>query len=133
MLIDAGGEYRGYASDITRTYPASDELSAEQAELHALVREARLTAPCAPAVEWREVHRAAALVLADGLAEFGLLKGEAGNLVEQGAVFVFFPHGIGHMVGLGIRDVGEVLPGRDPREDEFPGCALTCGSKLAMS
>jgi Xaa-Pro aminopeptidase len=122
VLIDAGGEYRGYASDITRTYPASGELSAEQAELHALVREARLTAitRCAPAVEWRQVHRAAALVLADGLAEFGLLKGEAEELVEQGAVFVFFPHGIGHMVGLGIRDAGEILPGRDPREDEFP-------------
>jgi Xaa-Pro aminopeptidase len=122
VLIDAGGEYRGYASDITRTYAASGELSAEQAELHALVREAGLTAitRCGPAIEWREVHRAAALVLAAGLAEFGLLRGEAESLVEQGAVFVFFPHGIGHMVGLGIRDAGEVLPGRDPREDEFP-------------
>jgi Xaa-Pro aminopeptidase len=122
VLIDAGGEYRGYASDITRTYPTSGELTTEQAELHALVREAGLMAMnlCAPAVEWRDVHRAAAVVLAAGLAEFGLLRGDAESLVEQGAVFVFFPHGIGHMVGLGIRDAGEVLPGRDAREDEFP-------------
>jgi Xaa-Pro aminopeptidase len=122
VLIDAGGEYRGYVSDITRTYPASGELTTEQAELHALVRDAGLVAinHCAPAVEWRDVHRTAALVLAAGLAEFGLLRGQAESLVEAGAVFVFFPHGIGHMVGLGIRDAGEVLPGRDAGEDEFP-------------
>jgi Xaa-Pro aminopeptidase len=122
VLIDAGGEYRGYASDITRTYPVSGQFTTEQAELHALVREAGLVATdrCAPGVEFRDVHRAAASVLAAGLVEFGLLRGQAEGLVEQGAVFVFFPHGIGHMVGLGIRDAGEVLPGRDPREDEFP-------------
>jgi Xaa-Pro aminopeptidase len=86
------------------------------------VREAGVAATnhCAPGVEFREVHRAAALVLAGGLVDFGLLRGDADDLVEQGAVSVFFPHGIGHMVGLGIRDAGEVLPGRDPREDEFP-------------
>jgi Xaa-Pro aminopeptidase len=122
VLIDAGGEYRGYASDITRTYSVSGQLTAEQAELHALVRDAELAAigRCAPAVEWRDVHRAAAVVLAAGLADFGLLRGAAESLVEQGAVFVFSPHGIGHMVGLGVRDAGEVLPGRDPPEDEFP-------------
>jgi Xaa-Pro aminopeptidase len=122
VLIDAGGECRGFASDVTRTYPASGQFTAEQAELHALVRKAGLVATdhCAPGVEFRDVHRAAAVVLAAGLAELGLLRGEAESLVEQGAVFVFFPHGIGHMVGLGIRDAGEVLPGRDPREDEFP-------------
>jgi Xaa-Pro aminopeptidase len=122
VLIDAGGEFRGYASDITRTYPASGELTAQQAELHALVREAGVVATnhCAPGVEFRDVHRAAASVLAAGLIEFGLLRGDAESAVEQGSVFLFFPHGVGHMVGLGIRDAGEVLPGRNPREDEFP-------------
>jgi Xaa-Pro aminopeptidase len=123
VLIDAGGECRGYASDVTRTYPPSGELSPEQAELHALVREsgAAATNHCAPGVEFRDVHHAAAVVLAAGSADLGLLRGEAEDLVEQGAVFVFFPHAIGHMVGLGVRDAGEVLPGRGPREDEFPG------------
>jgi Xaa-Pro aminopeptidase len=60
------------------------------------------------------------LVVAGGLVDFGLLRGDPESSVEQGAVSVFFPHGIGHMVGLGVRDAGEVLPGRDPREDEFP-------------
>lgn len=122
VLIDAGGEYRGYASDITRTYPVTGELAGLQAELHGLVRKAGLKATdlCAPGVEWRDVHLAAAEVLAAGLVELGLLRGDPGGLVEQGAVFVFFPHGIGHMLGLGVRDAGEILPGRPAREDDFP-------------
>jgi Xaa-Pro aminopeptidase len=114
VLIDAGGEYRGYASDVTRTYPASGEHTAEQAELHELVVRAKLAATerCTPGTEFRDVHRAAALVIAEGLAEFGLLRGSAEDLVERQAVALFFPHGVGHMVGLGIRDAGEALPGR---------------------
>lgn len=122
ILIDAGGEYRGYASDITRTYPVSGKFTPEQAELYALVRRAGLTAlaRCTAGTEWRDVHRAAALTIAEGLVDFGLLSGEPDSLVEQGAQSVFFPHGIGHMVGLGVRDAGEVLKGRRKPEDEFP-------------
>jgi Xaa-Pro aminopeptidase len=122
VLIDAGGEFRGYASDITRTYPVSGRFSPEQAELHALVRAACVTATgrCRAGVEWRDIHRIAARVIAEGLAAFGLLRGDADDLVERRAVSLFFPHGVGHMVGLGVRDAGEVLPGREPSEDEFP-------------
>jgi Xaa-Pro aminopeptidase len=121
VLVDAGAEYRGYASDITRTYPVSGRFTSEQAELHTLVRSAGLAALelCMPGTEWRDVHRAAALVIASGLADFGLLNGSAETLVESEAVSLFFPHGIGHLVGLGIRDAGEVLPGRE-RPDTFP-------------
>ena len=121
VLVDAGAEYRGYASDITRTYPVSGRFTAEQAELHALVRSAGLAALelCVAGTEWRDVHRTAALVLAAGLADFGLLNGSAETLVESEAVSLFFPHGIGHLVGLGIRDAGEVLPGRE-RPETFP-------------
>jgi Xaa-Pro aminopeptidase len=59
-------------------------------------------------------------VLAEGLVSFGLMRGDPEGLVESGAVHVFFPHGVGHMVGLGARDAGEVLPGRDQRADAFP-------------
>jgi Xaa-Pro aminopeptidase len=122
ILIDAGAEYRGYASDITRTYPASGRFTPEQQEVHAIVAAAleRATERCKPGTEWRDVHRTAALVIAEGLVELGLLRGEPESLVERGAQSLFFPHGVGHMVGLGIRDAGEVLPGREPREDEFP-------------
>src|SRR6185503_13468880 len=122
VLIDAGAECRGYASDVTRTYPASGALTAEQAELHAQVREANLAATrlCAPGVEFRDVHVAAARVIAAGLAEFGLMRGDPDGLVEQGAGKVFFPHGVGHSAGLGVRDAGEVLPGRDPEAEGLP-------------
>jgi Xaa-Pro aminopeptidase len=122
LLIDAGGEFRGYASDVTRTYPTSGEFTGEQAELYGLVRKAGRAAIdcCAPGTEFREVHRTAALVIAEGLVSFGLLRGEPESLVEQQAVSLFFPHGVGHMVGLGIRDAGEVLPGRTQDPDEFP-------------
>src|SRR5439155_35504 len=108
VLVDAGAEYHGYASDITRTYPVSGRFTPEQAELHALVRSAGLAAleRCVPGTEWRDVHRTAALVLAAGLADFGLLHGSAETLVESEAVSVFFPHGIGHLLGLGVRDAG---------------------------
>jgi Xaa-Pro aminopeptidase len=87
-----------------------------------LVRRAGLAAlaRCTAGTEWRDVHRTAALVIAEGLVEFGLLRGQPESLVEQGAQSVFFPHGIGHMVGLGVRDAGDVLKGRQQRDDEFP-------------
>ncbi len=122
VLIDAGGEYRGYASDVTRTYPASGEFTPEQQELYAIVAAAseRATELCTAGTEWRDVHGAAAIVIAEGLVELGLLRGEPEGLVERGSQALFFPHGVGHMVGLGIRDAGEVLRGRESRDDGFP-------------
>jgi Xaa-Pro aminopeptidase len=116
VLIDAGGEVRGYASDVTRTYPVSGSFTPEQAALHDLVDRAgqAATARCAAGTEFRDLHRTASLVIAEGLVDFGLLRGQPESLVESGAVTLFFPHGVGHMVGLGVRDAGEVLPGREP-------------------
>jgi Xaa-Pro aminopeptidase len=122
VLIDAGAEFRGYASDITRTYPASGSFTPEQEALHDLVAAACEAAieHCQPGTEWLDVHAVAAGVVAEGLVDFGLLRGEAGALVESGAASLFFPHGIGHMVGLGIRDAGEVLRGRPGTRPGFP-------------
>jgi Xaa-Pro aminopeptidase len=122
VLIDAGGEYRGYASDVTRTYPVSGTFSPEQQHLYGVVRQALGAAieTCRPGIEWREVHRRAALIIADGLIDFGVLRGDAESLFESGAVSLFFPHGVGHMVGLGIRDAGGVLRGRDEPGPGFP-------------
>lgn len=116
VVIDAGGASRNYASDVTRTYPVSGSFTPEQAALHDLVRRAgdAATVRCMPGTEWRDVHRTAAQTIAEGLTDFGLLRGPTETLLESGAVTLFFPHGVGHMVGLGVRDAGEVLPGRDP-------------------
>ena len=114
VLIDAGADYRQYASDITRTYPVGGRLSPEQQELHSVVHAAERAAMerCVPGTEWVDVHMTAAHVIAEGLAAFGLLRGEPGALVESGAVWLFFPHGIGHLVGLGVRDAGGPLRSR---------------------
>jgi Xaa-Pro aminopeptidase len=126
VLIDAGGECRGYASDVTRTYPVGGSFTSAQAELHGLVGRAgeAATQRCIASTEFREVHRTAALVIAEGLVDFGLLRGQPETLFEAGAVAVFFPHGVGHMVGLGVRDAGEVLPDRHPDPRCFPGLRI---------
>jgi Xaa-Pro aminopeptidase len=121
VLIDAGAQYLGYASDITRTYPVGGLLDPLQRELHALVHAAERAAieRCGVGVEWRDVHLTAALVIAEGLVACGLLRGNRESLVESGAVWLFFPHGIGHLVGLGVRDAGGT-PLRDRRNDPKP-------------
>ena len=118
VLIDAGAECRGYDCDVTRTYPVSGDFSAEQAEVYALVLQAQRAAigRCRAGVEYRDIHLAAALDLAQGLVDAGFLRGNAADLVEQGASALFFPHGIGHMVGLGVRDAGGYMPGRSRSE-----------------
>ncbi len=120
LLVDAGAEFRGYASDVTRTYAVGGAFTPEQAVVYETVREAgeAAIAACRPGVEWREVHRAAALVVADGLVELGLLRGRRESLVESGAVTLFFPHGIGHLVGLGVRDTGRAS---DEKREPAPG------------
>lgn len=126
VLIDAGGECRGYASDVTRTYVAGGSFSAEQAEIYTIVQESLEGAleHCRPGVEWRDVHRLAAVRIAEGLAGVGLLRGSAESLVDSGAVGLFFPHGIGHLVGLGVRDAGGILPERRDQPPPYPNLRI---------
>jgi Xaa-Pro aminopeptidase len=118
VLVDAGAEYRGYACDVTRTYPVSGRFKPEQADIYWIVLGAHEAAVkrCAPKTEYKEIHMQASRDIAQGLVDFGLLRGDADSLVEQGAQALFFPHGIGHMVGLGVRDAGGYLPNRKPGE-----------------
>jgi Xaa-Pro aminopeptidase len=121
VLIDAGAQYRGYASDITRTYPVGGRFEPAQLDLHSLVRAAELAAieRCTAGTEWREVHLTAALVIADGLVSLGFLHGQPESLIQTGAVSLFFPHGIGHLVGLGVRDAGGLLAERQGHPPPF--------------
>ena len=123
VLIDAGAEYRCYASDITRTYPVDGRFgSQQQEELHGVVRAAELAAigRCTAGTEWRDVHLTAALVIAEGLVSAGILRGAPESLVQSGALWMFFPHGVGHLVGLGVRDAGGILPERRDNPPPFP-------------
>jgi Xaa-Pro aminopeptidase len=125
VLIDAGAQYRGYASDVTRTFSVSGELSPPQAAIYELVRAALEEGVelCTPGMPWRDVHLAAARVIGEGLIDLGLLRGAPEDVVEQGAVAAFFPHGLGHLVGLGVRDAGDRLPEFES-EDGGPTPAL---------
>jgi Xaa-Pro aminopeptidase len=126
VLIDAGAQQLGYVSDITRTFCVGGVMTETQQELHAIVHSALLAAieRVAPGVEWREVHRTAAQTIADGLVAAGLLRGDVDSLVESGAVGLFFPHGIGHLVGLGVRDAGEPLYERRHQPPPYPNLRI---------
>lgn len=114
VLIDAGAEVNRYVIDITRTYRAPGGDDGFYKELYAVVKGVtdRTNARCVIGAEWRDLHVKAATEIADGLQSIGILRGSAETLVERDTVAMFFPHGIGHMVGLGVRDASGYLPGR---------------------
>src|SRR5262249_15006447 len=117
LLVDAGPEVRRYASDVTRTYAVSGRLEGLQKDLYQVVLGAEQNAIRASKVGtwWHEVHLACAREMVAGMVELGLMRGKADMLVEQEAHTLFSPHGLGHMVGLGVRDASGRLPG-DKRE-----------------
>ncbi len=135
VLIDAGAQYRGYASDITRTYAVGGEFSAIQADVHGVVHAAERAAieHCLKGNEWRDVHLVAALSIAEGLVQLGILRGEAEELVASGTVWLFFPHGIGHLVGLGVRDAGGIpLRARRDEPKPYPNLRINLPLEVGM-
>lgn len=125
VLIDAGAEIDGYTADVTRTFGAQGEPTGFRRDLYQVVLSAQKAAVerCAPGVEFRDIHMSAARDMAAGLVELGILKGNADDLVERDAHALFFPHGLGHLVGLGVRDASGYLPGRE-RSQRFGLSAL---------
>lgn len=111
LLIDVGAETAGgWAADVTRTWPVGGPLSPSQADLHAVVRAAQTTAIAAvkPGVRYRDVHLAGALRLTEGLVELGILRGDPAELVADDVHALFFPHGIGHLIGLDVHDMEDL-------------------------
>jgi Xaa-Pro aminopeptidase len=132
VLIDAGAEVERYTSDVTRTYAAGGFSSAQRDIYDIVLRtEERAIAGCMAGAEWRDVHMQASRDIAEGLVSLGLLRGDVEGLIEQDAHALFFPHGIGHMVGLGVRDASGFLQGRQP--SDRPGlCHLRCDLPLEV-
>lgn len=119
VLIDAGAEDQRYVIDVTRTYVVGGKPSPFKRDLFQLVLsvEEAAIARCLPSAEWKEIHLKAATDITAGLIEMKLMRGEAESLVERGAHTLFFPHGLGHLVGLGVRDASGRLPGRAKDEN----------------
>ncbi len=120
VLMDAAGEVDGYAADITRTFPIAARFSGVQRDLYQLVLAVQETAVrgVRPGVEFLALHLAAAEQIAAGLVDLGILRGDPAALVEQDAHAIFFPHGLGHMLGLATHDAGGCLAGRT-KSDRF--------------
>jgi Xaa-Pro aminopeptidase len=118
VLMDAGAEFEGYASDVTRTFPVARRFEGPQRDIYQLVLDVQQSAieSAVPGVEYKELHMAACHQIAAGLSSLGILKGSATELVERDAHALFFPHGLGHMLGLSTHDAGGCLAGRSPSD-----------------
>lgn len=139
VLADMGAENRmAYAADITRTFPVSKTFSEQQKNIYRIVLDAEESSikMCNPGVAYAKVHHHACLIIAKGLTELGLMKGDPAEAVKEGAHAMFFPHGLGHMIGLDVHDMedlGEDLVGYDEttkRSDQFGTKYLRLGKKL---
>jgi len=138
LVIDGGAESPGYyAADITRTYPVAGGFSAKQREVYHVVLSAQAAAidKAGPGITNREVHFTAARTIFEGLAGIGLTRGDADEAVAAGAHALFFPHGIGHMLGLDVHDMEDLgdevgYPGGEPRSQQFGLSLLRMVRKL---
>ncbi len=145
LLADVGAESAsGWASDITRTWPVRGTFSATQRTLYELVlaMQAAALAQVRPGARYRDVHLAAARTLVDGLVQLRILHGDVDTLLSEGAHALFFPHGVGHLLGLDVHDMEDLgdragyAPGRTRSKqfglsylrldrDLLPGMAVT--------
>jgi Xaa-Pro aminopeptidase len=126
LLIDAGCELDGYASDITRTFPVDGRFSGAQRSVYELVLAAQAAALSAvrAGAAWNEPHDAAVRVLAQGMLDLKLLAGSLDEVLEKETYKRFYMHRTGHWLGLDVHDAGEYKRAGDWRKLE-PGMALT--------
>jgi len=139
LLVDAGAEASShYASDFTRTIPVGGKFTQKQKDIYNIVLKANNKAIqfAKPGIPYLDVHREAAKVIASGLSELGLMKGNVDDAVMNGAHALFMPHGLGHMMGLDVHDMedlGENNVGYDDeisRVDQFGTAYLRLGRRL---
>lgn len=139
LLIDAGAESpMRYATDITRTYPVSGKFTGIQKDIYNIVLKAETESIKAikPGIPYRDIHLSASAIIAEGLKSMGFLKGNTNDIVNSGAHALFFPHGLGHMIGLDVHDMedlGENYVGYDEnikRSTQFGLAYLRLAQKL---
>jgi Xaa-Pro aminopeptidase len=141
LLIDSGAESpEYYASDITRTYPVSGKFTEKQRDIYQIVlnSQEKAISMIRAGVKNKNVHIYAAEVIASGLKDLGFLKGNLSDIVQSGAHALFFPHGLGHMMGLDVHDMeglGENFVGYDKsikRSDQFGLAFLRLAKELEL-
>ena len=139
VLNDTGAESANhYASDITRTFPVNGKFNAMQSQIYNIVYEMQQAALkfCKPGKSFKEAHLKASSIAVEGLKSIGLMRGDSDEAVNNGAHALFFPHGLGHMLGLDVHDMeglGEDLVGYEEennRSDQFGLAYLRLSKKL---
>jgi Xaa-Pro aminopeptidase len=139
MVVDAGAEScNGYASDITRTSPVGGKFTSDQKDVYKIVLTANNESikGVKPGIPFRNIHMNSARIIAEGLKELGLMKGNIDKAVKAGAHALFYPHGLGHMLGLDVHDMeglGEDYVGYDSsvkRSTQFGTAYLRLAKKL---
>ncbi len=139
VLVDAGASSNmNYASDFTRTIPVGGKFTSKQQEIYDIVLAANnhATALTKAGTTYLSIHLEAAEVIASGLKELGLMKGDVKEAVKAGAHALFFPHGLGHMIGLDVHDMedlGQIYVGYDDETrpvQQFGTAYLRLGKKL---
>jgi Xaa-Pro aminopeptidase len=111
LLVDAGAETAGgWAGDVTRTWPVSGRYSSTQRELYEVVLRAQVAAVDAlrPGLRYLDLQGIAAHTIAEGLVELGILRGDPAEMVSDGVIALFFPHGIGHLIGVDVHDLDDL-------------------------
>jgi Xaa-Pro aminopeptidase len=111
LLADVGAETReGFAGDVTRVWPVAGRFSATQRAIYEVVLAAQLAAidTVKPGVRYLDVHRRAGLTLVEGLRALGILHGDTEELYARGAAALFFPHGVGHLLGIDVHDMEDL-------------------------
>ena len=126
LLIDAGCEYQGYASDITRTFPVNGKFTGPQKDIYELVLASQLACLDAvkPGVAFHDYHKAAERVLAQGYIDLGLCQGTLDEVLENGSYKQFYMHRAGHWLGMDVHDAG-LYQVKGASQTLAPGMVLT--------
>jgi Xaa-Pro aminopeptidase len=139
LLADVGGETaEGWAADITRVWPVAGTFSPTQRAIYDVVLAAQQRAidKAKPGTRYRDVHESAKRAVVEGLLALGIFRGDVDGLLERGAAALFFPHGIGHLLGLDVHDMEDLgdragyAPGRT-RSTRFGDAYLRLDRDLA--
>ncbi|XP_061392352.1 xaa-Pro dipeptidase [Musca vetustissima] len=119
-LFDMGANYCGYAADITCSFPANGKFTEDQKFIYNAVLDARnaVLKEAREGVSWVDMHRLACRVMLQRLKEGGMLQGDVDEMLAAGLAGTFQPHGLGHLIGLDVHDVGGYLPGQPERPSE---------------
>ncbi len=124
LLIDAGAEFNYYTGDITRTYPVNGKFTDEQAKVYEAVLKVQkdIIAYLKPGIVFKELHDMGTSMLTEAMLELGLLSGRKDDLIQALAQKKYYPHGIGHWLGLDVHDAGLYFRNGEPRAIEANMC-----------